>query len=374
MFNLDEITAACPQVDEIPGALNGFGLLQAVQDGLTNNITLRFVHYSMQEFLAVFHITCLSHYEEFCLLEGKFMSKNYAGMFIMYAGITKGQRPAFKQYLGGCDKWIAYVYEKCGFSLIRMPLSSIATNHFNLRFYLRAFRCLLEAHDFMFCAEIIHAIFFFFRGYILVTEMLHPCEVASLGLLLSYGEEWKGLYFYHPIDDDGIVILHQLLTNETYSTCIHTIHIGNNSTNEVLTQSSSHLITEIVKSCKTTVLEVFSPVLLLDDVVTLKTQLVQLLFYVEKSQTVAKTVRPVCLHGNKICEVLNLFEKHDSTNNSVEIFKEALKHNNVNECSFAQIKWIELRQLLQKGILKGIARLLHSSYVRENRSQGVFWF
>ena len=45
-FTLDEITAACPDIATIPGAINGFGLLQAVQHfGLhAKTMTLNFIH------------------------------------------------------------------------------------------------------------------------------------------------------------------------------------------------------------------------------------------------------------------------------------------------------------------------------------------
>ena len=75
IFTLDQIKADCPQIDEIPGASNGFGLLQAIRHfGFINSTTLYFVHVSVQEFLAAYHITCLSHYEEFCIFKEKFMS------------------------------------------------------------------------------------------------------------------------------------------------------------------------------------------------------------------------------------------------------------------------------------------------------------
>ena len=46
IFTLDDITAACPDIATIPGAINGFGLLQAVQHfGLhAKTMTLNFIH------------------------------------------------------------------------------------------------------------------------------------------------------------------------------------------------------------------------------------------------------------------------------------------------------------------------------------------
>ena len=97
-FTLDEVTSACSQVDKIPPALmtNGFGLLQAVRCfGLKMNTTLNFVHFTVQEFLAAYYISCLPHYRQFCVIQEKFMSDSYANTFAMYAGMTKGENPAF---------------------------------------------------------------------------------------------------------------------------------------------------------------------------------------------------------------------------------------------------------------------------------------
>ena len=100
-FTLDEVKTVCPQINEIPGAINCFGLLQAIQyPGIMKmTMTLNFIHFSLQEFLAAYHITCLSYDDELSVLKEKFMSDVHANMFAVYVGITKGKRPAFKEYL-----------------------------------------------------------------------------------------------------------------------------------------------------------------------------------------------------------------------------------------------------------------------------------
>ena len=61
IFSLCEITAACPDIVTFPGAINGFGLLQAVQHfGLyAKTMTLNFIHFTIQEFLAAHYISHL---------------------------------------------------------------------------------------------------------------------------------------------------------------------------------------------------------------------------------------------------------------------------------------------------------------------------
>ena len=48
-FTLDDIKAACPDIMVVPGALNGFGLLQAIKHfGLTGTtMTFNFLHLSI---------------------------------------------------------------------------------------------------------------------------------------------------------------------------------------------------------------------------------------------------------------------------------------------------------------------------------------
>ena len=330
-FTLDEIKTACPRIEEIPEALNGFGLLQAVvYFGIKKNTTLNFVHLSVQEFLAAYHITCLSHYEEFCALKEKFMSDFYVNTFTMYVGMTKGQRPAFKQYLNGSGNWTAYMYEIFGrFSPLNWYSTSIRINPellVNERTCFRLFKCFHEAGDEALCIEISNNVHFS-RKCVTVCKTLLPSDVECLGVFLCSRKEWKRLYLYQSIDDVGFQILYQLLTTKSKTTFIHELHIFNG---EGEGDVSSRLITEIAKSCKTKVLEVRTPVLLLEDIVSLKNQLTELSFYVERDQTSIKTLIPLFIHNNKILEVLRLYY-NDSIEYSVVALIRVLRCNYVLE-------------------------------------------
>ena len=100
-FSLDELKAVCPQIDKIPETINCFGLLQAVQYACVMKMTtmVSFVHFSLQEFLAAYHVTCLPYDDELSVLKEKFMSDIHSNMFAVYVGMTKGKRSAFKEYL-----------------------------------------------------------------------------------------------------------------------------------------------------------------------------------------------------------------------------------------------------------------------------------
>ena len=74
IFTLNEIIAACPDIAAIPGAINGFGLLQAVQHfGLhAKTMTLNFIHFIVQEFLAAHYISHLPPNEELKVITNSF--------------------------------------------------------------------------------------------------------------------------------------------------------------------------------------------------------------------------------------------------------------------------------------------------------------
>ena len=105
IFSLDEINTVCPDIITMPGAINGFGLLQAVQyfDLTGTTMTFSFVHYSIQKYLAAYHITNLSYHEELKIIQEKFWSDAYYNVFSMYITLTKGQRSSCKHFLSGGD-------------------------------------------------------------------------------------------------------------------------------------------------------------------------------------------------------------------------------------------------------------------------------
>ena len=74
IFTLDEIKTVCPDITDIPGAINGFGLLQAVEHfGLIGTTTtFNFLHLSIQEYLAAHYLSSLSADEELKIIKEKF--------------------------------------------------------------------------------------------------------------------------------------------------------------------------------------------------------------------------------------------------------------------------------------------------------------
>ena len=211
IFTFDEIKAACPDIAAIPGAINGFGLLQAVQHfGLTGKtLTFNFLHFTIQEVLAANHITYLSPSAELKILKEKFWSNIYSNTFAIYITLTKGQRPSFRQF----------IKPSLGQKIKGFLTHTEFTNRFfgNVLKSLHLFRCFYEAGDNEVCRSIENAEIFNHRMIRLNDTILSLSDVECVTLFLTHSsyKEWKGLILWGCyIQDHGVHILHQRITND----------------------------------------------------------------------------------------------------------------------------------------------------------------
>jgi len=100
IFTYDEVKKIYPEIDnDIAGDINGFGLLQVVQHyaerGAGTTFSFNFLHLTMQEFLAAYHVSTLPRETELCMAFNHFLS-NY--VWIMYVGIVGIKSESFVQY------------------------------------------------------------------------------------------------------------------------------------------------------------------------------------------------------------------------------------------------------------------------------------
>ena len=103
VFTSDEVKEICPNIMEMPGAVNGFGLLQAVQHypkvGAGKTMSFNFLHFTMQEFLAAYYISTLSSEEQLSLIEKTFWNQYYEFMWMMYVGIVGINSDVFLKFI-----------------------------------------------------------------------------------------------------------------------------------------------------------------------------------------------------------------------------------------------------------------------------------
>ena len=138
VFTLEEMKKTCSEIENF---IDGFGLLQAVEHypetgAAGSEMSLNFVHYTMQEFFAAYHISRLSEEEQYELLVSThqdhlicsnhdvakdvpihlmthkaWMQSQYNSIWLMFACITGGESVALqkfvlKDFLQGEDKKI----------------------------------------------------------------------------------------------------------------------------------------------------------------------------------------------------------------------------------------------------------------------------
>ena len=171
VFTGEEIKEVCPEIDNTPGAINGFGLLQAVQHyakvGAGKTISVNFLHFTMQEYFAALHISSLPSEEQSSLMKETFWNGQFNFMWMMYVGIVGVKSNIFSSFITSdiCNDKI-----KC----------------------LHLFQCYVEANS---NAEMPKAISYIFTDgqIILSTITLLPHHISSLVFFMSASsfQEWK---------------------------------------------------------------------------------------------------------------------------------------------------------------------------------------
>ena len=229
IFTLDEITAACPDIAATPGAINGFGLLQAVQHVgfYAKTMTLNFIHFTVQEYLAALYISHLPPSEELKVIKANFWNNIHFNMFSMYISLTKGQRSSFKKFLSGENKAIA-IADK----FLKNQLKCFRLYHY-----------FKEASNNTLCNTIERAEVFNDKVINLEDTTLTGSDIKCVSLFLasSFNKEWEGLDLQNCyIQDKGLNTLWHGLHYTTDIT-INRLWLTNNG----LTVQSSSLISEL---------------------------------------------------------------------------------------------------------------------------------
>ena len=112
----------------------------------TPSMSSNLLHFSLQEFLAAYHVASLSFFSQVGVLKSTFWNSIYLNSWVMYAGLTKSNLFALKHLLTG-RKFILH-------SLIVRP-NSIANEIIGDKVKcLHLFQCFLEAGDDRMCEQV----------------------------------------------------------------------------------------------------------------------------------------------------------------------------------------------------------------------------
>ena len=176
VFKYDEIKGVCPKVNEIPGAINGFGLLQSVEfyysKVVGKSVSLHFMHFTMQEYLAALHVSTLPNEEQSALMTKTFWDGSFRFMWMMYIGIIGSQSISFTYLVNSLGQLSAdMITKKCLF----------------------LFECYREVKNFNTIPEIVTSMFS--DGNIdLSTQTLLPHHIMSLTIFMMRSTtQWKSL-------------------------------------------------------------------------------------------------------------------------------------------------------------------------------------
>ena len=225
VFSLDEITEMCPDINDTLGAINGFGLLQAVrhypQEGAGETASFNFLHYTMQEFLAAFHVSTLSDGEQSSLMEKTFWKESFNFMWMMYVGIVGTKSKLFINFISKGN-----VFKK------RSGIRVSSQIQKDKRKRLHVFQCYTEANSKAEVPDIIASMFN--DGKVKITDItLLPNHISSLVSFLSHSSvNFKVLKIKNcKYGDIGMSILEQYITDskEKTSTLEYVDLMGNNS-------------------------------------------------------------------------------------------------------------------------------------------------
>ena len=220
VFTFTEIEQICPHINETVGAINGFGLLQAVQHyphkGAGTTTSFNFLHYTMQEFLAALHVSNLPNKQQSSLMKKTFWDGHYNFMWMMFVGIVGIKSKIFVNFVSK-----GRVYKR------KIGVRIADNIRSDKRKLLHVFQCYMEAKS---NAEIPEVISDMFKdGKIIISKVkLLPHHISSLMTFMSNSSmQWKTLELKQcKITDVGMNVLEQFIS-EKLST-LEYVDLGDN--------------------------------------------------------------------------------------------------------------------------------------------------
>ena len=178
VFTLPEIKEGCPNLTMTSSNWNGLGLLKAVkcfsEELCSDQVTFHFLHFSLQEYMAAWHISMLSKSKQIELLQKTFWEHRYYNVWIMYVGITCGSTFALRHFLSG---------NHFQFFTKLFKISKVSNKYLKHKMKcLHLFQCLVEANK----EDAIESVKQLFQNnqIDLSNQTLLPSDLNTLGFFL----------------------------------------------------------------------------------------------------------------------------------------------------------------------------------------------
>ena len=185
VFSISKLKKICPEVNRIPGAINGFGLLQAVQHypkrGAGRTTSVNFLHFTMQEYLAALHVSRLPTEEQSSLMKKTFWDGQFNFMWMMYVGIVGVKSKSFASFIGSHHTYPTSEYrqtimvgDEAHYSPRDIDLMDSDDNIYgDKRKCLHLFQCYMEAKSNAEMPEAISSYLLMVRSYLVVLLYFH---------------------------------------------------------------------------------------------------------------------------------------------------------------------------------------------------------
>ena len=239
VFELDDIEMNC---EKFVSHGNGLGLLKPasfLDMGIQNKYSsYNFLHKSIQEYMAAYHIASLPPSTLSTLLNQKFWDSNYISIWVMYVGITGGVQRDFKHFLSGSR-----------FKLLALNPSKISNRVLNDKIKcLHLLQCAAEAQE----SNVFVAIRNIFESKVidLSNKTLSEIDIKTLAVLLLDLPDgpWNLNLSRCNINNECCQVLFEIFASQFVATNIKTVNI---SFNNIHSENLYRLCHEVFKLWKT---------------------------------------------------------------------------------------------------------------------------